>query len=150
MTLRVQESYITHLKKMEGLRLRAYKPKGEKDTGDLLTIGYGHFGARAGMVITEEEADKLLRTDLRRIESRLKMMELPRLSDSRWTAIVDFCYNVGIGRFMRSTLYKLIRVNQDDPRIPAEFMRWIYSGKTVLPGLKKRCAYRVELWQSNL
>lgn len=147
MKLRVNEDYIAHLKKMEGLRLKAYKPKGEKDTGEVLTIGYGHFGAKPGTVITEEEADALLRTDLRRIETQLIFSNLPPLSDSRWTALVDFVYNIGIVKLKRSTLLKLIRNNPDDERIESEFMRWIYSGNKVLLGLKRRCAYRVELWK---
>jgi GH24 family phage-related lysozyme (muramidase) len=59
--------FIEHLKRLEGLKLTAYKPNpGE----EYWTIGYGRYGAdvKKGMTITEQQADEYLRED---IEKRL-------------------------------------------------------------------------------
>lgn len=149
--MKLRNDYIERLKAFEGLKVQAYKPKGEKNTNGVLTIGYGHLGARAGETITESEADALLRLDIARVEAELKSVLPPTLSlsDDRYTALVDFVFNCGISNFKRSTLFRLLRYNPNDWRLPNEFMRWVYSGKVRLQGLVKRRQYCKDLWLSN-
>ena len=54
---------IRKIKEFEGFSLKAYKPV---PTEKFYTIGYGHYGAdvKANQVITEKEAENLLRKDL--------------------------------------------------------------------------------------
>ena len=55
---------IRLIKAFEGLRLRAYR-----DAVGIWTIGYGTTsGVRSGMVITEAEAERLLRRDVEKFE----------------------------------------------------------------------------------
>ena len=53
--IRITKEGLDLIKHFEGLRFKAYKPQGEKAT-KCLTIGYGHYGASEGDVITEVEA----------------------------------------------------------------------------------------------
>lgn len=149
--MELRKDYIGQLKKFEGFRAKAYKPAGEKDTA-FYTIGYGHYGAEKGDTITRAEAHDLLLSDLDKVQKQILDL-FPKglcLSSDRWTALVDFVFNVGIGNFQRSTLYKYIRYNPNDWRIPSQFLRWVYSGDKKLPGLERRRRYCVRLWNSML
>lgn len=51
--------------------------------------------------------------------------------------IVDFTFNLGVGRLQTSTLRR--RINQRGWHSSArEFNRWIYAGRKLLPGLVPR------------
>lgn len=55
----------------------------------------------------------------------------------RLGAIVDFTFNLGVGRLQTSTLRR--RINQRDWRgVVFELKRWVYGGGRVLPGLVAR------------
>lgn len=55
----------------------------------------------------------------------------------RFNAIVDFAFNLGVGRLQTSTLRR--RINEQDwPGVKVELMRWVRGGGVVLPGLVKR------------
>lgn len=149
--MKLRSDYIERLKAFEGFRRTAYKPKGEKDTNGVLTIGYGHLGAKVGDTITREEAEALLLQDVAKAEIQLRKVLPPTLSLSsdRYTALVDFVFNCGIANLKRSTLLKLVKHNQDDFRLPNEFLRWVYSGNQILKGLVARRRYCQQLWISN-
>jgi lysozyme len=52
-------------------------------------------------------------------------------------AIVDFCYNLGVGRLQTSTLRR--RINSEDWQGAAEELsKWVRGGGRVLPGLVAR------------
>lgn len=85
------------IKRFEGCRLEAYKCP-----ADVWTIGYGHTGRvdgkaiGAGMKITLQKADELLKADLAKFESKVNKYD----SKYKWTqnefdAMVSFSYNVG-------------------------------------------------------
>ena len=58
-------------------------------------------------------------------------------SDGRLAAVVDFTFNLGVGRLQTSTLRR--RINQRDWSSAAqELRRWVYGGGKVLPGLVTR------------
>ena len=57
--------------------------------------------------------------------------------EARLAAIVDFTFNLGVGRLQTSTLRR--RINQRNWSSAAqELRRWIYGGDKVLPGLVVR------------
>lgn len=152
MVLMITDSYLAKLKEFEGLRLVAYKPRGEKATS-AYTIGYGHYGVPRGTEISESRAEELLLEDLTRCQDELVAVlgagRYLSFSLSRCCALLDFVYNLGIGNFRKSTLLKKIQGNASDTSIQYEFLRWNRSGKRVLPGLTKRCMYRSNLWYRN-
>lgn len=61
------------------------------------------------------------------------------LNPAAFNAIVDFVYNLGIGRLQTSTLRRKINA-QDWEGAKAQLMLWTRGGGKVLPGLVKRRA----------
>jgi lysozyme len=106
-----------------------------------LTIGYGHLCDPNHPPITEAEAERYLADDLR-IAMTATLRYCPVLAtepEGRLAAIVDFTFNLGVGRLQTSTLRR--RVNQRDWTAAAsELRRWVYGGGKVLPGLVARRA----------
>ena len=94
------------IKKFEGLRLKAYVC-----AAGVCTIGYGHTtGVKPGDVITEARADAFFESDIRAVENQVNALPL-NLGQYQFDAVVSFCFNVGIGKFKQSTLYKKIRAD---------------------------------------
>ncbi|MEE3439617.1 lysozyme, partial [Ruminococcus sp.] len=63
--MKINEEGLSLIKSFEGLRLKSYKcPSG------IWTVGYGHTGkdVKPGMVITEEQAEELLKKDIELFE----------------------------------------------------------------------------------
>ena len=142
--MKASKALIEKIKEFEGLRLRAYKPVlTEKNW----TIGYGHSGADVGenMRITEDYASFLLGIDIARVEKQINALNLT-FPQNRYDALVSFVFNVGMGNFKISTLYKKIRHGAPVPEVQKEFRRWVYANKKVLPGLVKRREYEASLW----
>lgn len=143
--------YLERLKAFEGLRLKAYIPAGEPDTG-VYTIGYGHRtrSVSRDAVITRERAEELLLSDVSDVVERLRysvgLAFWRRLTNGQRTALVDFVFNLGIGNFNRSTLKRKILRDVSDTTIPAEFKRWVYAGGKPLRGLVTRRSYNADCW----
>lgn len=166
------DTYIDTLKGFEGFRAKAYVPKGEPASA-YLTIGYGTRLPRTKALslspMSEEDASYYLHQSLSEITKfvRRSLQAVPySLSDAQFTALVDFCYNCGIGNYQRSTLYKIlktVRFSDEDLRVHprdeymiakteaicAEFLKWNKSGGKVLKGLEARCSWRAYLWRSR-
>lgn len=145
MRLRASNLLIQKLKEFEGLRLVAYKPtKAER----WWTIGYGHSAGdvRAGMRITEEKAEELLRRDLFFVERFINGIPKVR-TQGQFDALASFAYNVGVGKLKASTLLKKIMHDASTEEIQREFMRWVYSGGKRLDGLVKRRRWEAQRWR---
>lgn len=144
MKLRASNLLIQKLKEFEGLRLVAYKPtKAER----WYTIGYGHSAGdvRAGMRITEEKAEELLRRDLFFVEKFVN--GIPKVkTQGQFDALASFAYNVGVGKLKASTLLKKIMHDAPTEEIQREFMRWVYSGGKQLDGLVTRRRWEAQRW----
>ena len=131
--MRASEILITKLKKMEGCRLEAYK-----DSAGVWTIGYGHTqGVKAGDKITPAQAEDYLRQDLARFEAEANATK-NITTQGRFDAIVDFCYNLGIGNFRSSTLRKYLMANRPTWEIQEQFLKWVNAGGKKLGGLVSR------------
>lgn len=62
-----------------------------------------------------------------------------RLSDDTFSAVTSITFNVGCGAMRKSTLYAMLRDGPAAwPSACNQFTRWVYAGKTILPGLVKR------------
>jgi lysozyme len=103
------------------------------------TIGYGRLCKPDHPPINEEEGEAYLRQDLR-TALIAKLRYCPLLAtepEERLAAVVDFTFNLGVGRLQTSTIRR--RINQRD-RLFAEqeLRRWVYGGGKVLPVLVTR------------
>lgn len=144
MKYRASDTLTSKIKEFEGLRLVAYKPtKAER----WWTIGYGHSAddVKAGMRITEEKAEELLRRDLFFVEKFINGIPKVR-TQGQFDALASFTYNVGIEKLKRSTLLKKIMHDAPTEEIQREFRRWVYSGGKQLDGLVKRRRWESERW----
>lgn len=140
--MRASNECINAIKGFETLELKAYKcPAG------VLTIGYGHTrGVKEGQVITEVQADVLLKGDILNVENSLNSMSI-NFTQGQFDALVDFCFNLGMVKFIGSTLYTKILVHAPDDEIAAQFRRWVYGGGKKLDGLVKRREWEVQQWK---
>lgn len=140
--MKASEECINAIKGFETLQLKAYKcPAG------VLTIGYGHTrGVKEGQVITKVQADVLLKGDILNVENSLNSMSIT-FTQGQFDALVDFCFNLGMVKFIGSTLYTKILVHASDDDIATQFRRWVYGGGKKLDGLVKRREWEVQQWK---
>ncbi|ONI59597.1 lysozyme [Candidatus Liberibacter solanacearum] len=127
---------IDLIKRFEGLRLSAYRcPAG------IWTIGYGHTGNDVfkNVAITEQQADDLLKWDVSKCLSPVFTVSpiLENESENRISAIGDFVFNLGIGRYRASTLRKCVDA-EDWMNASHEIRKWVFAGGKKLNGLVLR------------
>ena len=131
--MRTSQRGLSLIKSFEGLRLLAYR-----DAVGVWTIGYGATrGVKAGMSITNEQAERMLLNDVQRFEPEVERLVTEPLNRNQWDALVSFTYNLGAANLESSTLLRLL--NRGDYAGAAEqFPRWNKAGGKVLPGLVRR------------
>lgn len=118
------------IKSFEGLSLKAYPDaKG-------YSIGYGHFGAAPGEVITAAQADVLFNRDVQRFEACVNATLL-EATQAQFDACVSLAYNIGVHAFESSTLGKIHNTG-DYIGAAAQFARWNKSNGVVHAGLVLR------------
>jgi lysozyme len=128
----INKAGIDLVKRFEGCKLAAYKcPAG------VWTIGYGHTGdVKEGMRITPHQADVILDYDLGRFAKAIHS-RFPSLNENQYAACVSLAFNIGVTRFLSSTLAKRIAAKDFDGAAD-EFLRWDKAGGKVLAGLVRR------------
>lgn len=124
---------IDLIKEFEGCVLKAYKcPAG------VWTIGYGTTqGINPNMVITQAQAETFLKRDIKPVERFLNGMCI-NYTQRQFDALTSWIYNLGIGAFKSSTMYKYIVARRKDVEIADQMVRWVNSGGKPLLGLKRR------------
>lgn len=143
--MQTSQSGINLIKHFEGLSLTAYLcPAG------IPTVGYGHTGPEValGQRVSEQQAEKLLKGDLKSAEQAVaKLVKIP-LTQNQFDALVSFTYNTGAGALGYSTLLKRLNAGEDPTRVAKEELpRWIRGDNNeVLNGLVRRRAAEVELF----
>ena len=128
------------MKGWEGCKLTAYRcPAG------VLTIGYGHTGpdVTPGKRITQEEADRLFDTDVRKFAAKVApLFAGVTLNNNQFDALVSLSYNIGSLSVKAPTLLRKVKGNPNDPSIRAEFLKHVNARVNgvlkQLPGLVKR------------
>lgn len=133
---------IDKIKEHEGLRLQAYLPT----PNDVWTIGYGHTStAKKGMVITEEQAEALLRKDIAWVEEAINTKVVVPLTQNQYDALASLIYNIGAGAFSKSTLLKMLNAG-DYKGAADQFLRWDKQKGKTLRGLTRRRQEERELF----
>ena len=128
-------------RQFEGFRSKPYLcPAG------IPTIGYGSTYYANGRKVTlqddpisESDARALLMHELQHtyLPGALRNCPILVTDERKCNAIVDFCYNLGIGRLQTSTLKRKINANDWDGA-KEQLKLWTKGGGKVLPGLLKR------------
>lgn len=142
----ISEAGLKIVKEFEGLELKAYYcPAG------ILTIGYGSTGphVKLGMVITEAEAEELLREDLDRFENAVNEM-CPLATQPQFDAMVSLAFNIGIANFRRSTVLRAHKAG-DHMTAANAFAMWnkakVKGVLQPLTGLTRRRAAEANLYR---
>lgn len=128
-------------RQFEGYRSKPYLcPAG------IATIGYGSTYYSDGRKVTLEDAPMdefnaraLLMVELEHtyLPGVLRNCPILATDEKKCNAIVDFVYNLGIGRLQTSTLKRKINA-QEWEAAQEQLMLWTKGGGKVLPGLVKR------------
>lgn len=136
-------------KQFEGFRAKPYLcPAG------IPTIGYGSTYYRNGKKvllldepISELNANQLLMLELEHtyLPGVLRNCPILLTDERKCNAIIDFCYNLGVGRLQTSTLKRKIN-EQDWEGAKEQLMLWTKGGGRVLPGLLKRRTAECQLF----
>ncbi len=133
---------ISALMRFEGLRLEAYR-----DTGGVLTIGYGHTkGVQEGDKISEYWARELLKEDVEKVTHQVLKLGVCH-TQGQLDALVSFTFNLGINRLRSSTLLKVIRNGGSAHQTQKEFKRWVYCNGKRMRGLEIRREWEAERWE---
>jgi len=131
---------IDLIKKFEGFRSEAYQ-----DSVGIWTVGYGSTmwpdgkNVQPGQRMTIQEAEAVMTWELtRKGKEILSGLPTTIINQNQDDALVSFAYNLGVGALLKSTLFKKLKVNPNDPSIRTEFMRWVNAGGKRLTGLVRR------------
>lgn len=125
------------IKKFEALKLEAYRC-----SAGVLTIGYGHTkNVKEGDVITEAQADELLRQDVADAERAVSDLVKVPMNENEFSALVSLVFNIGRGHFRTSTALR--KLNEEKRTSAGEAMTWwnnatIDGVLTRLEGLVRR------------
>ena len=97
-------------------------------------------------MITESDAEELLRKDLMWFEEQVGKIILPVLTQHEFDAIVSFAFNVGSSALENSTFAR--RMNNGENKalcFQQEFPKWINGNNGPLKGLVRRREAEVKL-----
>lgn len=120
----------------EGLFLHTYN-----DGTGVLTIGYGHTSAAGlprvhpGMIITKDQADQILATDLQSVVNDVNRFVDVQLNQNQFDALTSFHFNTGA--LDRSSALRDVNSKRFD-LVPAALLLWCHGGGRFLQGLYNR------------
>lgn len=144
--MKLSQKGIELIKQFEGYSSKAYP---DPATGGApWTIGYGTTkGVKPGMVITAQQAEKMLRDDVAKFESGVSSLITAPTTQGQFDAMVSLAYNIGLGNFGKSTLLK--KHNARCYTCAADQFRvWNRANGKVMNGLTKRRAAEREVYMS--
>lgn len=138
--MKINKEGLDLIKSFEGCKLTAYKcPAG------VWTIGYGHTaGVYQGQVITKEQAENMLKSDLKKYEKYVTDNVKLELNENQFSALVSFTYNCGVGKLR--TLVKGRTASQ----IAEDMLLYNKAKGKVLAGLVRRRKAERELFLKGM
>ncbi|MEK5415081.1 lysozyme [Paenibacillus sp. FSL L8-0708] len=143
MSRKISQVGISLIKSFEGCRLTSYKPV---PTEIYYTIGWGHYGpdVKAGMTITQAQADSMLVSDLEKYEAYVNdpvyVPVTAWLNQNQFDALTSFCYNCGNGSL------KKLCVGRTITEIAQNITKYNKGGGNVLAGLVRRRKAELDLF----
>lgn len=134
------------IKSFESCALTAYWD----EHGSCWTIGWGRArGIKEGDTITQAEADEFLDQDVRAFSLIVAHLVPGPLTDNQFSALVSFCYNVGLGYAGVKDGFQMLKAggpstmlaklwDGDYAGAAAEFPKWDKAGGAESAGLLRR------------
>ena len=137
--MKTSERGLQLIKAYEGIRLKPYR-----DCVGLYTVGVGHLIGNGTVLpdswnrtFTIEEVNELLVADVRKFELGLARYVNVELSQNQFDAIIDYCFNLGLGTFQRSSVRQAIN-RRDKTGVIRNLLRYNKAGGKVVPQLDNR------------
>jgi len=133
----ITDNGLKLIKDFEGFSSKIYK-----DSAGFPTVGHGHLILPHEKHLFQNginmlQAEALLKADLQVAERAVsRLIKIP-LSDNQFDSLVSFTFNLGSATLQRSTLRAKVNRAEHDS-VPTEFMRWVYAGGKIIPGLIRR------------
>ena len=137
------------IESFEGLILQAYDDHNDhivqlgQPVIGVLTVGFGHTSAAGppkvyvGQVITKDEADAILASDLSSVELEVQHLVKVPLNQNQFDALVSFQFNTGWLAHPNCSLLKALNIG--DYNLAAnDFMLYDRASGQVLTGLVRR------------
>lgn len=145
--MRVSQKGIEFLQRHEGVVLKAYRcPAGVWTIGAGLTAASGVVTPHKGMVITKEEATRLLSAAVDRKYAPAVAREMPGANQHEFDGGVSFHFNTGA--IARASWVKAWRA-RDWRGVAERIVQWRKGGGKVLPGLERRRREELALIQKG-
>jgi lysozyme len=116
------------------------------------TVGYGHVIRKDedfSIGISQEEARTLLMQDIKIAEAAVLRLTRRHLTESQFSALTSFTFNLGVARYQASTLRQCVEMGYED-HVSLQFSRWIYSNGKKLDGLVIRRYFECEMYFNEL
>jgi lysozyme len=134
----------------EGFRAKPYLCSAK-----VATIGYGSTfyldGKKVTMAdkpITEVDAFNMFKKIADDFANKVSDLIKKPLTQNQFNALVSISYNIGINAFSKSTLLKKVNIDDNDPNIKLEFMKWCNVNKKPNKGLINRREHEVLIYFS--
>lgn len=142
--MKISQKGIDLIKKWE-----SFKPEAYKCPAGVWTQGYGHTRTvnQHSQIISERTADKFLDQDVYFIEEQLrKHIKDIDLNQGQYDAIVCFCFNLGVGAFLKSNAYSHMKIDKDSKYIADSWITFRNAGGKYLRGLLLRRLDELKLY----
>ena len=144
--MRIGNAGLALIKQFEG-----FSPAPYRCPANVWTIGYGHVIApherETLRAVDEVAAEKLLMHDVAAAEKAVARFIHRPLTQPQYDALVCFTFNLGSGALQRSTLRQVINRGEEDA-VASQWMRFVWAAGRKLPGLVRRRAAELALYQS--
>lgn len=143
--MNISQRGIDFIKAHEGFKAQSYKCL---VTEKYFTIGYGHYGpdVKLGQVITQREAEDLLRKDLDRFVAAVNRFDYHYdFNQNEFDALVSFTYNLGEGCLTQVTDNK----RRSKAEIAEKMLLYVNSGGNRIEGLVRRRKAEHDLFLSG-
>jgi len=143
----------------EGLFLHAYDDYNDRvvlpgqHIYGTLTIGYGHTTEAGlpkvypGMVITQDQADAILASDLAAVEADVNHHVNVVINQNQFDALISFDFNTGA--LDRSNVLRAINSGNFEA-VRGDLMMWVHAGGRLLPGLVRRRKAEADLFETPM
>ena len=136
-----QDKMLDNVKSFE-----SYRPEPYLCPAGVLTVGYGHTGEFCSQAISENQAENILKKELKDCREIVLRNVKVSLTEYQICALTSFTYNCGEAN-LRSLINGKSRLNSGNYDSVAKIMpMYRKGGDKVLKGLVKRRAIEVDMW----
>lgn len=142
--MELSENGLNLIKSFEGCKLKAYKCLPNEK---YYTIGYGHYGSDVSknMVISQQEADTLLKKDCERFVNHVNTyVKKYNFNQNQFDALVSFAFNIGNINQLTANGTRSIST------ISNKILEYNKSGGKVVQGLVSRRKKEKELFDKKV